>query len=305
MNHIQQILQKWYSRRNECQWVLASITHVVGSSYRKPGAMMLMNQYGEKFGQLSGGCIENDLLKQCHKVLSTGKDIQVLYDARSQSDESWFLGCGGCVDICLQTVSQENAYQQLDKLLDSLKQRKTSYYQINPQQQNKLSLKANLQNAFVIKTLPHLLIFGGGQDAIPMVNIAKQMGWLVSLVDPRSLFGKLSDFPMVDNLFGQPALSLDQSFLKSIDGAIVMSHQLHLDAQAIEVLQNSSAKYIGLLGPTDRKKKVLKLVAKPITKNITGPMGLAIGGELPEAIALATISQCHQVLFAKATVCLS
>ena len=305
MNHIQQLLQQWYPRRDECEWVLASITHVIGSSYRKPGAVMLMNQYGEKFGQLSGGCIENDLLKQCHKVLSTGQDIQVQYDARTQSDESWFLGCGGCVDICLQPISKENDYQQLHKLLDSLKDRKTCYYQIKPKQPNKLSPNSNLQNAFEINALPHLLIFGGGQDAIPMVNIAKQMGWKVSLVDPRSLFGKLSDFPMVDHLLSQPALSLDPEFLNTIDASIVMSHQLHLDANAIEALQKSSAKFIGLLGPIARKQKVLNLLSCPITKKIHGPMGLDIGGELPESIALSTISQCHQALYAKATLCMS
>ena len=80
-----------------------------------------------------------------------------------------------------------------------------------------------------------------------------------------------------------------------------MTHNLDMDAAALQSLQHSSARYIGLLGPVHRKQKVFKKAnLDQVSAPVFGPMGLDIGGDLPESIALATLAECHQVLNARA-----
>jgi len=81
-----------------------------------------------------------------------------------------------------------------------------------------------------------------------------------------------------------------------------MSHNLAMDAAWLARLQScKSLRYIGLLGPKDRREQVLQLAGietqSPVHNLLHGPMGFDIGGDTPESIALSTLAQCHQVLF--------
>ncbi len=154
--------------------------------------------------------------------------------------------------------------------------------------------------ALPIKPQPHLMVFGGGVDARSVVAIAAELGWRITLVDNRSAYAKPQHFPKVESIMRRSAQELVFSpILTSIDAAVVMGHNLSMDAAAIKALQDSSAKYIGLLGPPHRRQLVLEkaeLSEEQLTIAIHGPAGLRLGGELPESIALSILAECHQVL---------
>jgi xanthine dehydrogenase accessory factor len=81
-----------------------------------------------------------------------------------------------------------------------------------------------------------------------------------------------------------------------VDAAIIMSHNIALDAAALLALSGARFKYLGLLGPTSRKQRVMdkaKLTETQIQSELVGPAGFNLGGELPESIALSMISECH------------
>jgi xanthine dehydrogenase accessory factor len=131
--------------------------------------------------------------------------------------------------------------------------------------------------------------------------MASVLGWQITLVDHRAGYAKSADFPAANTIIRESADAFSlQDVVRKIDAAIVMTHNIAMDALAISRLQNSTARYVGLLGPEHRKYKVLNHVGishqVEIHGAIHGPMGMAIGGDLPESIALATLAQCHQVL---------
>ena len=98
--------------------MLATIVGTAGSTYRKPGARMLLEHSGETTGILGGGCFEGDLAEHAAEALSTGRARVIEYDMRGDDDLIWGLGlgCNGLVRILLQPLSTENAYQPFEFL---------------------------------------------------------------------------------------------------------------------------------------------------------------------------------------------
>ncbi len=327
-NHIHHLLSQWYPLRDQCSWVLGTVIHIEGSNYRKVGAMVLVNELGHYYGLISGGCLEKSLLKDVKKVLTYDQPLRVRFDSSEQGDMSWAvaLGCGGRVTILLQPVNARYNYQQLDALYEALQSREIVSYAINlaadtrhlvnqllnGHEREQIGAHANTTSVHTIpqsndellviavRSQTHLMVFGGGVDAIPLVQMADILGWQITLVDVRTGYAQASQFPRA-RIIHKAADSLEvRELLHSIDAAIAMTHNIEMDALAINALKNSSARYIGLLGPVHRKQKVLAQAGMDLnTPLVFGPMGLNIGGDLPEAVALATLAECHKILEAR------
>ena len=93
--------------------VLATVVQTIGSTYRKPGAQMLIAGDGSSAGLLSGGCLESDLLDRARTVLQTGQPMLVDYDSRSSDDVIWGLGlgCEGAMRILLMRLDNQSNYE--------------------------------------------------------------------------------------------------------------------------------------------------------------------------------------------------
>ncbi|WP_166423813.1 XdhC/CoxI family protein [Paraglaciecola sp. 20A4] len=309
-NRLNQLLKQWRDSKDSQKWVLATIIETDGSSYRKAGAMMMINDLGQYFGLLSGGCLESDIMLQARRCWDSGHNRIVEYDMREEEDLAWKLGigCGGMVRILLQPVDGENDYLQLDNLYALLEANEAAEYcQVIDQKspKNTLSTAAPSDRPVaelgvfkqVLKPAPHLAVFGGGVDARPVVAIAMQLGWQITLVDPRTSYARDGHFDASVNLVRQPINSLGQSvWLQQIDMALIMTHNIKLDAQSLALVQSSAAKYVGMLGPIHRTDRVLDLLPinrDQLTKPLANPVGLRLGGELPESIALSMLSEAH------------
>src|SRR5690349_19168393 len=93
--------------------VLATVVRTEGSTYRKPGAQMLIAHDGQVAGLLSGGCAESDLLERAAKVFETGVAQLAEYDTRGTEDAIWGigLGCEGAMRILLTRLAPDNGYE--------------------------------------------------------------------------------------------------------------------------------------------------------------------------------------------------
>jgi xanthine dehydrogenase accessory factor len=319
-NRISQLLSHWSENRDTHLWVLATIIQTDGSSYRKAGAMMLINDMGQYFGLLSGGCLESDIMRQARRCWDNHQNRIIEYDMREEEDLAWQLGigCGGMVRILLQPVHADNDYLKLDELNRCLEQRqKAEYHQqidenhplnkVIPIDDKSQQLTASAQltesvDMFVqlLCPAPLLAVFGAGVDAKPVVSIAAELGWQVLLIDPRVGYAKAEFFTQASQIIRQSIDELyDTTWLNQIDAALVLTHNIKLDAAALKLVQTSSAKYVGLLGPihrTDRVLDIAKLTRNDLTKSLANPVGLRLGGELPESIALSMLAEAHAVL---------
>jgi xanthine dehydrogenase accessory factor len=319
-NRITQLLTYWTEDRDKHLWVLATIIQTDGSSYRKAGAMMLINDMGQYFGLLSGGCLESDIMRQARRCWDNQQNRIIEYDMREEEDLAWQLGigCGGMVRILLQPVNANNDYLKLNEMNQYLdKRHKVEYHQqldegfplnnVRPINKNlKLDsgiIKDNGRAEVFVQQLnpaPLIAVFGAGVDAKPVVSIAAELGWQVLLIDSRMGYAKAEFFSKASQIIRQPCGELhNATWLQQIDIALVLTHNIKLDAAALILVQKSSAKYVGLLGPhhrTDRVLNIANLTRNDFTKPLANPVGLRLGGELPESIALSMISEAHAVL---------
>ena len=89
---------------------IATLVKASGSTYRRPGARMLMTSDGQMVGSLSGGCLEGDVFEQAQAVMTSGKPIVVQYDTMSDEDIIWGLGlgCNGIVQILIERLEEES-----------------------------------------------------------------------------------------------------------------------------------------------------------------------------------------------------
>lgn len=145
-----------------------------------------------------------------------------------------------------------------------------------------------------------LLVLGAGPDAMPLVEIAALMGWQVTVLDHRPAYAVGERFPRAHRVAVNPADALSQAIGSvHFDAAVVMSHHLTSDASYLSALADSSIPYIGLLGPAPRRARLLGDIgdkAHGLGDRLHGPIGLDIGANSPETIALAIVSEIQAVL---------
>jgi len=152
----------------------------------------------------------------------------------------------------------------------------------------------------VLTPPPAVLVLGAGLDAEPVVRFAVELGWRVTIQDHRPAYVESGDFASADIVHCVPVDELSQTVeLNRYAAAIVMSHHLSSDRSYLKQLARSRVGYIGLLGPIDRRRRLLEElsdVAERLSGRLHGPAGLDIGGRGPASIALSIIAQMHQQL---------
>jgi xanthine dehydrogenase accessory factor len=306
--------------------VMATIIETRGSTYRNRGARMILQRNGGLTGLLGGGCFEGDLATRAKPVFENGRPTTVTYDMQSSDDAIWGLGlgCNGAVTIFLQRLDPDNHYQPLGLLEDLSRQGGQLHMVIESSQDplpaghcwsdrelpdflasappmapglSHLDLDDSQLALFVADISPpiHLLICGGGPDAWPLANMAKTLGWQVSVADHRPAYASDKHFSQVDHVI----LFEDELDTQTLTAAIVMSHNLHVDHRYLQCLATAPLRYIGMLGPTARRQQLLDEMgeqAGDLAGRLHGPVGLDLGGELPEEIALSLLAEIQSVV---------
>ncbi len=150
----------------------------------------------------------------------------------------------------------------------------------------------------------NLIIFGAGFDAIPLADFAKSLGWRVSVVDHRPAFASRERFVGADEIIAAHPENLAENLkIDKESVAVLMTHNFAKDREIMKHLLNFDLKYVGMLGPkrrTERLFEELKAegidVAESKLQNVYAPIGLDIGADTPEAIALSIIAEIKSVL---------
>ena len=151
-----------------------------------------------------------------------------------------------------------------------------------------------------------LLVVGAGGDARPLVELAKRLGFRVTVVDDRPALATPERFPEADEVrqvrfedFDPQALGVDAA-----TAVVLMTHHFLHDLAALERLVSTDAPYLGLLGPRRRTERLIDELARggrhrvaEVRARLYGPLGLDIGAETPAAIALAAVAEIHAVLW--------
>jgi xanthine/CO dehydrogenase XdhC/CoxF family maturation factor len=142
---------------------------------------------------------------------------------------------------------------------------------------------------------PRLLVLGGGPDALPLAQLAHFVGWRFTLFDHRHAYAQARRFPEADAVILARPEELGRHLGDApFAAAIVMSHHLNSDLEYLRALADTDIGYIGLLGPPMRREKLLASLGaagERLRPRLHAPVGLAIGADSPETIALAIVAE--------------
>jgi xanthine/CO dehydrogenase XdhC/CoxF family maturation factor/CTP:molybdopterin cytidylyltransferase MocA len=147
----------------------------------------------------------------------------------------------------------------------------------------------------VIRPPFHLLIAGSGVDTVALLKLAKFSGWRVTMVDSRDDYINNQQYQAADRrLAGAPEQLRKQLDCRDIDAVVLMTHKFDYDLGYLKELAGTAIPYIGLLGPAAKRDKLLELLAledSTLRERIYGPVGLDIGAELPQEVAISIIAE--------------
>jgi xanthine/CO dehydrogenase XdhC/CoxF family maturation factor len=129
MKEIRDIIEAYdIARKNGKQTALATVVHVEGSSYRRPGARMLIEDDGQLTGAISGGCLEGDALRKALLVITERRSKLVTYDTMDDDDAKFGvgLGCNGIIQVLIEPINDTDANNPIQYLKAINEKRQTS-----------------------------------------------------------------------------------------------------------------------------------------------------------------------------------
>ena len=334
---------------------LAMVVNVEGSSYRRPGARMLVCEGGASTGTISAGCLESDVIEHAKRVITTGKAKLLEYNTASTSDEmAWGLGlgCNGIVRVLVEPVAPGSLY--IEALKRSCEANAASVLVATVYQHTgseslvgarlcinedgliageslsgpmvvmlERELRAGGEMApatrvydveggvikvFVETLLPPvpLVIFGAGHDVLPIVELARGLGWQTSVVDPQARPVSRERFALADEvILSRPEDVSDHVTITRRTLTLLMSHNYSHDLELLRFLLASPARYIGIMGPRQRTERMLSeleagdgvyCLDEADLARIYSPVGLDIGANSSGEIALSILAEMRAVL---------
>jgi xanthine dehydrogenase accessory factor len=275
--------------------VLATVVSTRGSTYRQPGARLLVRQDATSVGLVSGGCLESEVVEAAREVATTGSDRLVTYDLTADEEAiwGWGLGCNGAIDVLVQsprtsraviealgtgqasgrphvlaTVVTGAAAGEQVLVLESGRVAPeggrgagdvvaAARRQLGRGRSRRLEVAGEDVFLEVIRPPLTLVICGAGEDAAPLVRSGAQLGWSVVVVDDRRARLVEDRFPEATRLVHAPASRLGEVVvLDDLTYVVVMSHDFLRDATFLEALAGAESPYIGLLGPARRRERL-------------------------------------------------
>ena len=338
MKELEQILRLWKEAEDAGEAaVLTTVVKTQGSAYRLPGARMLLTTNGRRAGSVSGGCLEDDLIKKAWWLTERGPVIR-RYDTTPEGEigSGFGLGCSGVIHVLLERLTPGDP-SVLDIIREARSERRPAgiAHAISPgpmigqrlimDTQFKLShnitdagyasdletaCKLTLSErtsrsvcvgetveAFIEVVTPavRLLIFGAGDDAIPVSELAKYLGWQVWVLDGRGHYARRERFTHADEVIRRAAEG--EGEVPEVDpwtAAVLMSHSYTQDLEMLRKLSGTGLSYLGVLGPRKRALQLLSdagLDEARLGNALHSPMGLDIGADGPEQVALAVIAE--------------
>jgi len=151
-----------------------------------------------------------------------------------------------------------------------------------------------------LRPIPRLLVLGGGLDAIPLVGMAAELGWFITVADHRPGYLVRGGFERAERaVLVEPGRLAAALALRDFDAIVVMSHHLATDRKYLAELAGVDTRYLGVLGPRARRDRLLAELAEAAPKlgeRLKGPVGLDIGADSPESIALSILAELHATL---------
>lgn len=303
---------------------LATLVRVEGSSYRTVGARLLVGKDGTYTGSVSGGCLEAELVRKAQWLVRKGAVVErysTLFD--DTADIPYGLGCGGTVDILIESAKTPECAALMEAIACSLDDQPQTVQTWLPQDGQPLIrriLRQGGEQVFLTAEAPgtlapaqfeeyldvphRLFLFGAGDDAQPMARFAALLGWTVYVFDGRPQWARPERFPEAHVVTCSTRLSTPRP--GPGDAVILMTHSYEQDRSWLEQVLPLGPRYLGLLGSRHRSALLVAEAAQSLQwplqhacERLFSPVGLDLGGDGAEAIALSAIAEIQACMQGK------
>ncbi len=288
--------------------VLALVVETEGSTYVCAGGMALFGGVDGQTGWLSGGCLEPEIERQAQQAAETASLAWMEIDTRDDEDllSGSALGCRGRLRIALIPL---RSMPGLDAAIDAWRQGST-VLEFVLRADGDIAVQAG-ERAYAwriptsapawpgaqegwrigIQPPPRVAVFGAGPETSLLLPLLREMGWMTTLVERRPRWRSHS--VLADRTIdAAPSIA---SQVGSSAAALVMHHNFELDRETLSALADTSIPFVGLLGPVRRREDLFRLLSQAekesLIPRLRSPIGLKLGGQGPEAIALSIAAQ--------------
>ena len=323
-------MNRWLA--TEQQVALATVVKTWGSAPRREGSKMGVTAEMAMIGSVSGGCVEGAVVEEAMAGLQDG--VPRLLHFGVADDTAWEVGltCGGSIDVFVEPVDRRwwdavAALAEADRfgvtitivegdrigekvLLDAADEPIYRTPGLSDEDVAAMKAVANVSSKSGLTAMgearvmvdlqverPHLILIGGAHVAIPLQSMAAQVGFRVSIVDPRAAFASAERFPDVANiLHSYPDVALPQLGLDRSTYLAVLTHDPKIDDKALTTALPANIPYIGVLSSgRTHKQRVARLkdagVSDELIAQIRTPIGIDIGAGTPEEIAVCILAE--------------
>jgi xanthine dehydrogenase accessory factor len=323
--------------------VLVTLVRAEGSSYRRPGARLLLSAHGDYAGTISGGCLETEILRKATWLVRDGAVVERYSTMFDDTAEVPFgLGCGGVVDLLLEPAETLECRALLAALETTITGDEAAVLTWLPHKGRALARAVLAENGdfsfasegltaselvaaraqvlkqgeiegvskevFVerIAAPQHLYVLGAGDDAKPLVSMGAFLGWSVTVMDGRVQLARCDRFPEAERVVAVSSTLAEMAQIRPKDAVVLMTHSYEQDRELLAAILPLRPRYLGLLGARHRTSLLVSEVAAKLGRTVAecceqiyAPVGLDLGGDGPEAIALAVIAEVQACCMGK------
>jgi xanthine dehydrogenase accessory factor len=290
------------------RFALVTVARTWGSAPRPPGAWMILRDDGQVQGSVSGGCIEDDLIRRAAAGEFVGTAPRLLrYGVTADEAHRFGLPCGGTLELVLEPAPDAGFLEQLAQRIATgqLVRRKVVLASGEVSLEGGSAGDSQQWDGQTLVTLHgpawRLLIIGAGQISHYLATMALALGYRVYICDPRSEYADGWDVPGTERLAAMPDDAVTELGLDPRSAVVALTHDPKLDDLALLEALKSPAFYVGALGSRanngKRRERLLQYfdLSQAEVDRLHGPVGLPIGSRTPPEIAVAILAEMTAV----------
>lgn len=246
-------------RAENKSFALVTVIGTKGSTPRDNGSKMIVTADGKTYGTIGGSAVEAMVIEEAKICLKSGKCSKIWHDLDDHEKKDTGMICGGKMEFFIEPVGVQ----------------------------------------------PHLFIFGGGHVAYPLAKIAFQTGFSYTIVEDREEFASRERFSEArEIIIIRPEEIAEKIEFQPSDYVAIVTRSHEMDYLALKAVLGINLKYIGLIASKVKKKQVINQLIKDgfdekIIEQIHSPIGLDIGAQTPEEIAISIVAELIQVKYVK------
>jgi xanthine dehydrogenase accessory factor len=290
---------------------IATVVQTWGSSPRPVGSWLAIRDDGQVVGSVSGGCVEDDLIRRVQtEILVRSLPEMVVYGVSREEAARFGLPCGGTLRLLVEPRPEQAI---LESILAAIEDHQLILREVDLQTGKSVLHQGNKTDGFSLSDTAmqtsygprwRMFVIGAGQLSLYVANFAVASDFDVIVIDPREEYAEGLDLKGVQFIKGMPDDVMQELGIDSHTAIVALTHDPKIDDLALIDALQSEAFYVGALGSlTNTLKRKERLREFNVTseqlERLHGPVGLAIGALTPPEIAVSVMAEIIAVKYGK------